>query len=410
MESSMKINLGHSAITKEIYLDNAATTRVYPSVCERMVEVMSRDFGNPSSLHMKGFTAEQYVKEAKKTIAGVLKVDVKELVFTSGGTESNNMAIIGAAMANKRRGNHLITTSIEHASVYNPFIWLEEQGFEVTYLPVDGHGVVKMDALEQALRDDTILVSIMAVNNEIGTIQPLDEIGAIIKKKNPEILFHVDAIQGFGKVHIYPTKLHIDLLSVSGHKLHGPKGVGFLYIRDKVKVRPLILGGGQQKDMRSGTENVPGIVGLGEAVHCVFEDFSEKQEKLYELREYFVNRLEQMDGVKVNGFAHRVSDQNLHQGPAPHVISASFENIRAEVLLHALEERGIYVSSGSACSSNHPAISGTLKAIGVEKKYLDATIRFSLCYDTTEEDVNGALEVLETLIPMLRRFTRGGRR
>ena len=294
--------------------------------------------------------------------------------------------------------------------LYNPFIWLEEQGFEVTYLPVDAHGVVKLDVLEAALRDDTILVSVMAVNNEIGTIQPLDEIGALIKKKNPEILFHVDAIQGFGKIEIYPARLHVDMMSVSGHKLHGPKGVGFLYIRDKVKVRPLILGGGQQKDMRSGTENVPGIVGLGEAARCVFENFSEKQKKLYELREYFVGRLEQMEGVKINGFAHCVSEQNLHQGPAPHVISASFENIRAEVLLHALEERGIYVSSGSACSSNHPAISGTLKAIGVEKKYLDATIRFSLCYDTTEEEVNGCLEVLEALIPMLRRFTRGGRR
>ena len=406
----MEINLGHSAVTKEIYLDNAATTKVYPSVCEKMVEVMSKDYGNPSSLHMKGFTAEQHVKEARKTIASVLKVDEKEIVFTSGGTESNNMAIIGAAMANKRRGKHLITTTIEHASVYNPVIWLEEQGFEVTYLPVDHHGVVSLEALEKALREDTILVSVMAVNNEIGTVQPLDEIGALIKKKSPEILFYVDAIQGFGKIEIYPAKLGVDLMSVSGHKLHGPKGIGFLYIRNKVKVRPLILGGGQQKDMRSGTENVPGIAGLGEAVRKVFENFSEKQEQLYSLREQFVTRLERMDGVQVNGFAHRVSDVNLHQGAAPHVVSVSFENIRAEVLLHALEERGIYVSSGSACSSNHPAISGTLKAIGTEKKYLDATIRFSLCYDTTEEELNTCCEVLEALLPMLRRFTRGGRK
>ena len=359
---------------------------------------------------MKGFTAEQHVKEARKTIASVLKVDEKEIVFTSGGTESNNMAIIGAAMANKRRGKHLITTTIEHASVYNPFIWLEEQGFEVTYLPVDHHGVVSLEALEKALREDTILVSVMAVNNEIGTVQPLDEIGALIKKKSPEILFHVDAIQGFGKIEIYPAKLGVDLMSVSGHKLHGPKGIGFLYIRNKVKVRPLILGGGQQKDMRSGTENVPGIAGLGEAVRKVFVNFSEKQEQLYSLREQFVTRLERMDGVRVNGFAHRVSDVNLHQGAAPHVVSVSFENIRAEVLLHALEERGIYVSSGSACSSNHPAVSGTLKAIGTEKKYLDATIRFSLCYDTTEEELNTCCEVLEALLPMLRRFTRGGRK
>ena len=199
-------------------------------------------------------------------------------------------------------------------------------------------------------------------------------------------------------------------MSVSGHKLHGPKGIGFLYIKNKVKVQPLILGGGQQKDMRSGTENVPGIAGLGEAVCRVFENFKDKQRNLYALREQFVSRLEQMDGVKINGFAHQVSDVNLHQGPAPHVVSVSFENIRAEVLLHALEERGIYVSSGSACSSNHPAISGTLKAVGTEKKYLDATIRFSLCYDTTEEELNTCCEVLEALLPMLRRFTRGGRK
>lgn len=406
----MKMNLGHSACTKEIYLDNAATTRVYPSVCERMVEMMSQDYGNPSSLHIKGFTAEQAVKEAKKTIASVLKVDTKEIVFTSGGTESNNMAIIGAAMANRRRGNHLITTSIEHASVYNPFIWLETQGFHVTYLPVDAQGVVSLEALEQAIREDTILVSVMAVNNEIGTIQPLDDIGTRIKNKNPEILFHVDAIQGFGKIEIYPAKLHIDLMSVSGHKLHGPKGIGFLYIRDKVKVQPLILGGGQQKDMRSGTENVPGIVGLGEAVRQVFDHFSEKQKALYQLRAYFIGQIKKMDGVKVNGFDAYISDKNFHQGAAPHVVSVSFENIRAEVLLHALEERGIYVSSGSACSSNHPAISGTLKAIGTEKKYLDATIRFSLCYDTTKEELDECLEALRSLLPMLRRFTRGGRR
>lgn len=406
----MKINLGHGAVEQEIYLDNAATTKVYSSVCEQMVKVMSSDYGNPSSLHMKGFTAEQYVKEAKKIIAASLKVDVKEIIFTSGGTESNNMAIIGAAMANHRRGKHLITTSIEHASVYNPFIWLEEQGFEVTYLPVDSQGVVSVEALKEALREDTILVSVMAVNNEIGTIQPLDEIGKLIKEKSPQILYHVDAIQGFGKIELYPSKIHVDLMSVSGHKLHGPKGIGFLYIKDKVKVRPLILGGGQQKDLRSGTENVPGIVGLGEAVSCVFDQFSEKQKKLYELRTYFVDELLQLDGVCINGFSHKVSNENFHQGPAPHVVSASFDQIRAEVLLHALEERGIYVSSGSACSSNHPAISGTLKAIGVEKKYLDATIRFSLCYDTTKEELDHCLETLRVLLPMLRRFTRGGRK
>lgn len=406
----MEINLGHGAVTNEIYLDNAATTKVADSVCQKMVEVMTKDYGNPSSLHMKGFAAEKYVKEAKKIIASTLKVDGKNIIFTSGGTESNNMALIGGALANQRRGRHLITTAIEHPSVYNPMIYLEEQGFEVTYLPVDDQGVVSLEALEKAIREDTILVSVMAVNNEIGTIQPLDEIGGIIQKKNPQTLFHVDAIQGFGKIEIYPKKLHIDLLTVSAHKIHGPKGIGFIYIGDKVKVRPLILGGGQQKDMRSGTENVPGIAGLGEAVRWVFNDFNRKQENLYKLREAFVTRLEAMEGVQIHGFAHKVSDENFHQGPAPHIVSAGFENIRSEVLLHALEERGIYVSSGSACSSNHPAISGTLRAVGTDKKYLDGTIRFSMCYDTTEEELNVCCETLEALLPMLRKYTRGGRK
>ncbi len=406
----MEINLGHSAITKEIYLDNAATTRVMDAACQKMMDVMTENYGNPSALHMKGFHAEQCVKEARKNIASVLKVDAREIIFTSGGTESNNMALIGSAMANQRRGKHLITTAIEHASVYNPMIYLEKQGFEVTYLPVDAHGVVSLEALEGAIREDTILVSVMAVNNEIGTIQPLDKIGEIIKKKNKETLFHVDAIQGFGKIEIYPGKLHIDLLSVSGHKLHGPKGVGFLYIRDKVKVQPIILGGGQQLSMRSGTENVPGIAGLGEAVSKIFENFPEKQEALYTLRENFVSRLEKMDGVRIHGYAHPVSRENFRQGAAPQIISAGFEGIRAEVLLHALEERGIYVSSGSACSSNHPAISGTLRAVGTEKKYLDATVRFSLCFDTTAEELETCCETLEMLLPMLRRYTRGGKR
>ncbi len=406
----MKINLGHEKADREIYLDNAATTKVYPQVCDLMVRMMLEDYGNPSSLHMKGFTAEQAVKNAAKTIAGALKVTEKEIIFTSGGTESNNMAIIGGAFANQRKGKHLITTSIEHASVYNPFIWLEKQGFEVTWLPADEHGVVSVEALKNALRDDTILVSVMAINNEIGTIQPIDEIGKIIKDKDPEILYHVDAIQGFGKINIYPKRIGVDLLSVSSHKIHGPKGIGFLYIKDKVKVNPLILGGGQQKDRRSGTENVPGIAGMGEAVRLVFNDFEEKQQALYAKRDHFVDRLLAIEGVKVNGFAHRVSDENYHQGPAPHVVSASFDDIRAEVLLHALEEKGIYVSSGSACSSNHPAISGTLKAIGTPKAYLDATIRFSLCYDTTEEELDECADVLEALLPVLRRFTRGGRK
>lgn len=393
------------------YLDNAATTQVYPCVRDVMIRTMSEDFGNPSSLHMKGVDAENYIKEAKKIFADILKVQAKEIIFTSGGTESNNMALIGAAKANCRRGRHIITTAIEHASVYNPLIALEAEGFEVTYLPVDCHGLVSIEALRAALREDTILVSVMCVNNEIGTVEPLDQIGAVIKAYNPEILFHVDAIQGFGKLRIYPARLHIDMLSISGHKLHGPKGIGVLYIKDRVKVKPLIFGGGQQKDMRSGTENVPGIAGIGAAAKEVYDNFDEKLENLYALRHYFIEQLKTIDGVVINGFEDCTDGaDSFSKGPAPHIVSASFENIRAEVLLHALEENGVYVSSGSACSSNHPAISGTLKAIGVGKKYLDATLRFSFCLETTKEELDYCIGQLKALVPMLRRYTAGGRR
>lgn len=393
------------------YLDNAATTQVYPKVRDVMMKTMTEDFGNPSSLHMKGVDAENYIKEAKKIFSDILKVQEKEIIFTSGGTESNNMALVGTARANCRRGRHIITTAIEHASVYNPLIALEAEGFEVTYLPVDEHGMVLIEALKSALREDTILVSVMCVNNEIGTVEPLDQIGAVIKAYNPEILFHVDAIQGFGKLRIYPSRLHIDMLSISGHKLHGPKGVGVLYIKDRVKVKPLIFGGGQQKDMRSGTENVPGIAGIGAAAKEVYDNFDTKIENLYALRDNFIEQLKTIDGVVINGFENRTDEaDSFSKGPAPHIVSASFENIRAEVLLHALEENGVYVSSGSACSSNHPAISGTLKAIGVGKKYLDATLRFSFCLETTKEELDYCIGQLKALVPMLRRYTAGGRR
>ena len=393
----------------EAYLDNAATTRAYDEVCDIVMEAMKTNYGNPSSLHTKGVDAEKYIRYAKDVFAGILKVEPKEIYFTSGGTESNNTALAGAAAANMRRGKHIISTAIEHASIYNPLIELEHQGYEVTWLPVDEKGMVSLDALKSALREDTILVSVMCVNNEIGTIEPLDEIGKIIKDYNKDILFHVDAIQGFGKLRIYPRKLNIDLLSISGHKLHGPKGTGVLYIKDKVKVRPLILGGGQQKDMRSGTENVPGIAGIEKAAEITYTDLETKIAHLYALRSDFIGKIKQMDGVVVNGFEDCV-DMGFSKGCASHVVSVSFEKIRAEVLLHALEEKGVYVSSGSACSSNHPAISGTLKAIGVDKKYLDATIRFSFSLETTQEELDYCISCLETLVPVLRRYTPGGRR
>ena len=245
----------------EVYLDNAATTKAAKEVVDMVSKVMLEDYGNPSSKHIKGVTAENYIKETASIIAKSLKCQEKEIVFTSGGTESNNMAIIGAAMANKRKGNHVIVSGIEHSSVKEPFLYLEDNGFRVTFLPVDSDGVISLDALKEALDDETILVSVMMVNNEIGTIEPIGEIGDIVKKYNQDIIFHVDAIQAYGKLRIIPKRLGIDLLTVSGHKIHGPKGTGFIYIREKTKLKPIILGGGQQKGMRSGTENVPGIAG-----------------------------------------------------------------------------------------------------------------------------------------------------
>lgn len=383
----------------EAYLDNSATTKCADEVIDIMIKLMKEDYGNPSSKHMKGVYAENYIKDAKKIIAASLKCLDKEIVFTSGGTESNNMAIIGSAMANKRKGNHLIVSSVEHSSVKEPFNYLEGQGFRVTYLPVDKDGIVSLDALKEALDEETILVSVMHVNNEIGAVEPIEEIGHIVKEYNPDIVYHVDAIQSYGKFKIVPKKYNIDLLSVSGHKIHGPKGSGFLYIKDKTRIKPIILGGGQQKGMRSGTENVPAIAGLSKAVGLIYNnDFENKINHLYELKDYFISELTQIEGVTINGKTGRES--------APQIVSASFAGIRAEVLLHALEDKNIYVSSGSACSSNKPGLSNTLVAIGLKPELLDCTIRFSFCYNTTKDELEYTIKVLNEILPVLRKYTR----
>lgn len=382
----------------QAYLDNSATTVCEPKVVEKVVQMMSVTYGNPSAMHNKGVEAENYIKEAKEIIAKTLKVQEKELIFTSGGTESNNLAILGCAAANHRMGKHLITTKIEHPSVGNVMKHLEEEGYEVTYLPVDENGIVKLEKLKEALRPDTMMVSVMYVNNEIGSVQPIEEIAKLIKENNPATLFHVDAIQAYGKYRIFPKKLGIDLLSVSGHKIHGPKGVGFLYCDTKVKIKPIIYGGGQQRDLRSGTENVPGVAGLGESAKEIYTDFDAKIEKLYELKSYFVEEILKLDNVKINGLTDKRS--------APHVVSVSFPGVRSEVLLHSLEEREVYASAGSACSSNKPAVSATLKAINVPKEHLDSTLRFSFSVHTTKEEIDYCMEVLSGLLPMLRRYAR----
>ncbi|MFR7573140.1 MAG: cysteine desulfurase family protein [Blautia faecis] len=382
----------------EAYFDNSATTRCYPEVAEIVVKTMTEDFGNPSAMHLKGVEAEKYVREAAQILAKILKVNEKEIIFTSGGTESNNLALFGGADANKRSGNHIITTSVEHAAVGQPAERLEQMGYEVTIVPVDHRGVVQLEALEKALRPDTILVSTMYVNNEVGAVMPVEEIAKLVHEKSPKALYHVDAIQAFGKYRIYPKKAGIDMLSVSSHKIHGPKGVGFLYINEKARIQPQILGGGQQAGMRSGTDNVPGIAGLGVAANMVYTDFDKKIEHMYQLKERLAEGFLKLPDVRLNGM-------EIREG-APQILSASFLGVRSEVLLHTLEEKGIYVSAGSACSSHKRKAAGTLSAMGMEAAQRESTLRFSFSEENTFEEVDYALEVIGQVLPMLRRYSR----
>lgn len=382
----------------EVYLDNSATTRCFGEVAELMTKIMCEDYGNPSSLHRKGVQAEQYIRYAKETIAKNLKVNEKEIFFTSGGTESDNLALRGCAYANCRAGRHLITTQIEHPAILQTMKQLEEEGFRVTYLPVDEKGCIRPEDLQRAITGETILVSIMHTNNEVGSLQPIEEAGALIKRMNPRILFHVDAVQGYGKFRILPKKMHIDLLSVSGHKIHGPKGIGFLYVDEKVKIKPILFGGGQQNGLRSGTENVPAIAGLAKAIEIVYSKLDREVEELYQIKEAFVEGVKQIPDVFVNGHPGRDG--------APHVVSVSFQGVRSEVLLHALEDKGVYVSAGSACSAHKPQPSATLQAMGIDKELLGSTIRFSFSAFTTMDEISYTLQCLYDIIPMLRRFTR----
>lgn len=384
----------------EAYLDNSATTRCTEGVRDVVVRTMMEDYGNPSSKHMKGVEAERYLRDARETIAKTLKVNEKEIYFTSGATESNNWALIGAAMANRRAGMHLITTAIEHAAVLMPMQYLKEQGFRITYLPVDEKGKISLKDLEDAICDDTILVSIMYVNNEIGTIEPIEEAAKLVKKRNPKILFHVDGVQAYGKIQVFPKRLGVDMFSVSAHKIHGPKGIGFLYVNEKVKIHPLLLGGGQQKGMRSGTDNVPGAAGLAEAAKEAYAHLDESTAHLLKLKKRM------MDGLR--GLPERIVIHSEEgDKSAPHIVSAAFPGIRSEVLLHALEDKGIYVSAGSACSSNKKLpVSTVLKELHLSPELLESTLRFSFSRFTTEEEIDYCLEALRELLPVLSRYAR----
>ena len=391
-----------------IYLDNSATTRVNDEVAQLVASCMVEDYGNPSSMHHMGVVAQGRVRDAAEQIAGTLRCKRSEVLFTSGGTESDTQAIRGVAHTYSRKGRHLITTAIEHPAVLRTMQALEREGYEVTYLPVDGDGIVDPETFREALRDDTILASVMAVNNEIGAIEPLSELSAALHDRCPEALFHTDAVQGYGKLPLQPRRLGVDLMSVSGHKLHGPKGVGFLYVRDGIRLEPVFYGGGQQGGLRSGTENVPGIAGMGLASDLAYRELTEDMERLYGLRADFIRRVTaSIPDVRINGPAQGGTDEPLSERRvAPHIISLSVEGVRAEVLLHALEEKGIYVSAGSACASNAPHVSDTLLAIGLPEELLSSTIRISMSTYTTVEELTETAQALEELVPMLRRFTR----
>ena len=380
-----------------IYADNAGTTKMSPVAIDAMTKCMNEVFGNPSSLHSTGQRAAEVLQKAREDVAEALGADFNEIYFTSGGSEADNQAIRSAALFGAKKGKkHLISTKIEHHAVLHTLKKLEREGFEVTLLDVGADGIVDPADVEKAIREDTALVTIMYANNEIGTLQPIDEIAKICKEK--KVTFHTDAVQAFGQVPINVDECHIDMLSASGHKLNGPKGIGFLYIRKGVKIRSFVHGGAQERKRRAGTENVPGIAGLGLATKMIYNDLDMKVALMRELKDYFIEQAGKIENTTVHGLKD--------EGSAPHIISVGFAGIRSEVLLHTLEEKGIYVSSGSACASNHPAISGVLKGIGAGKEYLDATLRFSMSEFTTEEEIDYTLETLYNCVPMLRKYTR----
>ncbi|AEH51478.1 cysteine desulfurase family protein [Pseudothermotoga thermarum] len=379
---------------KEVYLDNSSTTKALDEVIEAMVNALKVCYGNPSSLHRKGIEAEKIVLDAREKIAKALQVKPSEIYFTSGGTESNNLAIKGVAYAKRKQGNHLITSQIEHPSVLEVFKQLENEGFKVTYIPVDKEGHVDLEQLEKSITPETILVSIMYVNNEVGSIQPMEEIVKIVSR-HENITLHVDAVQAFGKIPLLPSLKGIDLLSISAHKIYGPKGIGALFIREKTKIVPLFNGGGQEKGIRPGTENVPGIAGFSAAVEVVFKNFEEWTLRMRNLKNHLRNRiLTEIDGTVLNG----------PKDGAPHILNISFLGVKSEVLLHTLEVHGIYVSSGSACLSKKGQKSHVLLAMKKKDEEIDGAIRFSLSPFLTFEDIDYTVEVLKKEVAQLRKY------
>lgn len=380
----------------EIYLDNSATTKPYKEVIDRMVCALSTDYANPSSLHRKGIEVEKNIKAIRQSIARSICVKDKEIYFTSGGTESNNTIIRGVANLYKKRKNHIISTNIEHPSVLNTLKDLEEEGFEVTYLKVDKEGKINIDEFKNAVKSTTSLVTIMHVNNEIGSIQPIAEIGKYLKSLDEKVYFHVDAIQSYAKLNLRPSRYNIDFMSVSGHKFHGPKGIGFMYVKENNRLKPMLTGGGQEIGIRSGTENVPGIYGLGEAVNIVSKDLDNKIEKIMNLKNLLKEEIiKNIDDIKVNSSEDGVC----------HILNISFRGVKGEVLLHYLEQKGLYVSTGSACSSKKKG-SHVLNAIGLTPDEIEGAIRFSLSDMNTEEEILETVKILKDSVSDLRMIIR----
>ena len=383
---------------KRIYLDHAATTPVAAEVLESMKPYFSEKFGNASSLHSFGQEARDAVENSRKTAAQFIGARPNEIIFTSGGTESDNLAIKGVAFANKNKGNHIITSKIEHHAIHEPCEWLAKQGFKITYLGVDNNGLVNPIDVEKAITKETILVSIMHANNEIGTIEPIEEIGKICKKH--KVYFHTDAVQTFGKIPIDVKKMNIDLLSASSHKLYGPKGIGLIYINQDVKIEPVQHGGGHESGMRSGTENVPGIVGFARAIEIAKQKMKAEADREIRLREKLINELLKIPGSQLNG--HKT--QRL-----PNNCNFSFKGVEGEALLIRLNEKSIAVSTGSACSTKSLEPSHVLTAIGLTHEQAHGSLRLTLGKDNSEQDVDYAIEQIKNIINSLRKISPFGK-
>ncbi|MBP2033633.1 cysteine desulfurase [Clostridium algifaecis] len=375
----------------EVYFDNSATTKPYDEVIETMVDAMKNYYGNPSSAYSLGIKAEQKINECRDIIASTINCNRNEIIFTSGGSESNNFLIRGFLS----EGKHMITTKIEHPSVLNTCKALEKIGVKVTYLDVDENGKIDINELLESINKETVIVSIMHTNNETGVMQDIETIGKLIKEKSSRVKFHVDAVQAYGKYKIDVKKCNIDLLSVSGHKIHGPRGIGFAYLKKELRPRPLIYGGGQENGFRSGTENLAAIAGFSEAAKIAYSRYKDNLHKVSEIKNYFIEGLKSIQDIKINSQGDSYS---------PYVLSVSFLGVKGEVLLHMLEDKGIFVSTGSACSAKNNDESHVLKSIGLKNEDIRGTIRFSFSEFNKKEEVDYTIEVIDKSLKFLRRI------